>query len=280
MLRGGASVAVVIHHTLEAAVLGGTVGWKSPDWLTTSGAAGVDIFFAISGFIMLYVSFPLGQPPDSPWAFLYKRITRVYPLYWFCCFVILVFGAAGLFKSETFSLSVVVKSFFLLPIPNTLLGVSWTLSYEIYFYLIFALTLPFKSRSLSVIICTFVIVVLNLLGNLMPGRELHDFIKNPIAVEFCFGLFTAWAFVWYQHRTPIPAPWGLLGCAALVAAPLFVFHSGTDGLPGFPRVIAWGIPATFVLVSVLWTPPPRTAGTRFAVLLSHLWSLRASHSVY
>jgi hypothetical protein len=63
-----------------------TVPPTSPNWLTTFGASGVDIFFVISGFIMIHASFPRGRASLSPVAFATRRILRIYPFYWFCLF--------------------------------------------------------------------------------------------------------------------------------------------------------------------------------------------------
>lgn len=79
MLRAIAALAVVVHHTLEES--GGAIGKFSPDWLTTSGASGVDIFFVISGFIMFHVTFRDRRGPPTPGTFLFRRATRIYPFY-------------------------------------------------------------------------------------------------------------------------------------------------------------------------------------------------------
>jgi peptidoglycan/LPS O-acetylase OafA/YrhL len=63
MLRGLAALAVVTHHTLEQS--NGASHPFSPDWLTTSGASGADIFFVISDFIMLFVSFQQSGPANA-----------------------------------------------------------------------------------------------------------------------------------------------------------------------------------------------------------------------
>ena len=67
----------------------------SPDWLITAGAAGVDIFFVISGFIMMVVAFPPGGPADRPWSFMRKRIARIYPLYWATALAVVLIWAMG-----------------------------------------------------------------------------------------------------------------------------------------------------------------------------------------
>ena len=82
MLRGVAAAAVVVHHALE--VSNGAASAFSPDFLTTAGAAGVDVFFVISGFIILYTSFPAGRSPLSPRTFMLRRMIRIYPMHWIC----------------------------------------------------------------------------------------------------------------------------------------------------------------------------------------------------
>ena len=139
MLRAIAAFAVIVRHTLDMSN-GSEAGRFSPDWMTTSGAAGVDLFFVISGFIMVYVSFPPGRSPDSPKDFIVKRATRIFPLYWICSAAIIAISAVGFLRNMDIDLSVIVNSIFLLP-GNKLVFVAWTLSYEVYFYLIFSICL-------------------------------------------------------------------------------------------------------------------------------------------
>ena len=135
MLRAVAALAVVVHHTLEQS--NGAAHRFSPDWLTISGASGVDIFFVLSGFIMLHVSFRGTDAPPTPGAFLLRRATRIYPFYWLCCLGVLTISAMGFLATHHFPASRVVAALLLLP-GDTILGVSWTLVYEVYFYLLFA----------------------------------------------------------------------------------------------------------------------------------------------
>src|SRR5271165_5026968 len=114
VLRAIAALLVVQCHTLQAS--GGAIAPpKSPYWFTTFGAAGVDIFFVISGFIMFYISFPTGQPPVSPASFLLKRITRIYPFYWFSMALAFGLWSIGLFKPSQIDADILIRSFLLLP---------------------------------------------------------------------------------------------------------------------------------------------------------------------
>jgi exopolysaccharide production protein ExoZ len=274
MLRGLAAVSVVVHHTLQES-LGATVGPRSPDWLTTAGASGVDVFFVISGFVMLHASFPMGGGAIEAGRFLFRRAARIYPLYWLCCLAVIAISAVGFLSSKVISSDVIVKSLLLILTPHTLVSVSWTLSYEIYFYLIFALTLPFRSREASVAICAAVIIGVTAAAQFLPARYVNDFFADPIAVEFCFGLVLALGFARCGDRMSFAPYWSLLGFAAITVAPLFVFHADTGGLPGLPRVIVWGVPACLIVSSFLVIRSAKSIGARFSFLLGE-----ASYALY
>jgi exopolysaccharide production protein ExoZ len=274
MLRGIAALFVVFHHALEES-LAAVAGARSPDWLTLAGASGVDIFFVVSGFIMLYVSYPLGRVALAPGQFLLKRASRIYPLYWFSCLAVVAICAVGFLESKILSPSIVLMSFSLLPTPNALVGVSWTLSYEIYFYLIFAATLFWGSPGASLGVTTTAIVLLLAAAQFAPPGNFSDFLADPIAIEFCFGLMLARLFMLSERRPLVPVYWSLLGFAALIMAPLFVAYPDTHSLIGWSRIIFWGLPSIFVLAGFLWSGTPRGVVGRFAV-----WVGDASYAIY
>lgn len=275
ILRAVAALAVICHHTLEES--NGATGRFSPDWLTTSGASGVDIFFVISGFIMLHVSFWDGRAALTPGTFLFRRITRIYPFYWLCCLGMLSISAVGFLASHHFSTPTVVASLLLLP-GAEIIGVAWTLTYEIYFYLIFAVMLWLSLERAVLIAVTASIAFLYFLSRFLPGSETTTFLANPLPFEFCLGLCLAYAYGSLARRGsrwPVALPFAALGIALLTVAPLYVAHPDTNGLPPLPRVAAWGIPATLIVASFLNVGAPRSAVARFWVLLGD-----ASYALY
>ena len=70
-LRALAAVMVVFVHLK---ILLDTIG------LPLFGGAGVDLFFVISGFVMVHTT---QKRPPSPSEFIRNRIARVVPVYWF-----------------------------------------------------------------------------------------------------------------------------------------------------------------------------------------------------
>jgi exopolysaccharide production protein ExoZ len=87
-------------------------------------------------------------------------------------------------------------SFFLLPSSKLIIGVAWTLVYEMYFYYLFAITLNLRNARIAVLATTGFIGARILLGNLLPLGDLRHFLSNPIALEFCFGLILSY----FIHR--------------------------------------------------------------------------------
>jgi peptidoglycan/LPS O-acetylase OafA/YrhL len=274
VLRAIAALMVVLHHSLEES-LAAVQPFKILDWLISFGAAGVDIFFVISGFIMFYVSFPTDQAVASPVSFLVKRITRIYPFYWFCVALVLGLWSTGLFHSLQLDTDVLVRSVFLLPSEHLIINVSWTLVYEMYFYLIFAVTLTYRRPLISLFGTSGAILILYTFGHFAPDAALRAFLSNAIAVEFCFGLFLAYLFQKCPGLRSATRLFWIPGFALLCTAPMVVPHANTNGLPDAARVLAWGIPAFLIVLSFLSLKPNRTRLRRVMVLLGD-----ASYAIY
>lgn len=274
ILRAVAALLVVFHHALEESLAANT-GPKSPDWLTTFGASGVDIFFVISGFIMFYVSFPHNEQPIAPSRFLLKRVLRIYPLYWFCIALVLGLWEVGLFKSLLVNISTLERSIFLLPSTTMIIGIAWTMVYEMYFYLIFAVTLIFANSKVSLYGTGAAILTFYALGQFAPDEALRDFLENPIALEFCFGLLLGSVFTQVARLPDIIRLLWIPGFAFLAAAPLIVYHPTTANLPGFARVWAWGLPAFMIVLSFLKLDLSRSRLQKFMVPLGD-----ASYALY
>lgn len=138
-LRALAAIGVVIFHAADKTGRHFTIG-----------AAGVDVFFVISGFIMWFMA---ATRPVSPGSFILDRVLRIGPVYWIATSVMVVGGLAGLFPNLVLTLDHVVASLLFIPArsPSSgeiwpLLVQGWTLNYEMFFYCIFAATLAFPSR--------------------------------------------------------------------------------------------------------------------------------------
>jgi exopolysaccharide production protein ExoZ len=240
-LRAIAAVAVVCFHASESFDLGFEVG-----------AAGVDIFFVISGYIMWVTT---AGRTNSPLKFMRRRISRIVPLYWIV--TVMTFAAAGakplFFYNHDASLNNLFGSLSFLPSakngalhPVVIQG--WTLCYEMMFYAIFALTLIFTEArrfwTLLLILGGMVIAHFALLTGYLR------IFTAPIILEFAGGV--AIARVWIQGwRMPIAFALGTLiaGVMSLITAD-FVF-------PNLDRVFRWGVPAAMIVIGAIFAERER-----------------------
>src|SRR5438270_9012352 len=108
-LRGLAAFLVVFVHLEVLARLAGL-----PGGLTVFGNSGVDVFFVISGLIMVVTTSGRKQTPQG---FLRNRLTRIAPLYWAITLVVfaLALVAPALLQSTTADAGQLLKSLFFVP---------------------------------------------------------------------------------------------------------------------------------------------------------------------
>ena len=140
------------------------------------GRYGVDVFFVISGFIMAYIHHDKIEPLK---AFFLKRFIRIYPTYLEILLIAILL--LGLEKTK-----IAPNLFFTDPDPNhredRILVVAWTLSYEIWFYFVFAISMwLFGRKFYTGILIFFIATILNQIF----GEE--SLWLSHYNYEFCFG---------------------------------------------------------------------------------------------
>jgi len=185
-LRGIAAMLVVLHHA-SSAYDGGINPLKN----YYAPAAGVDVFFVISGFIM-YSS----ARCDEARSFLGRRIARIVPLYWIATLAALVMFEPDMHAAGT-EPTYILKSLLFMPYVNPyheghvwpFLAPGWTLNYEMFFYGLFAIGLLFR-RPLA--FASGTIIVLVLAGNALSISDpVTGFYMRPILIEFVCGMLIA-----------------------------------------------------------------------------------------
>ena len=250
VLRGLAASLVVVDHSLERLVYLGALG---EDWLPRaylSGWLGVATFFVISGLIMYRTSADDFGAPGAAVRFSSRRLIRVVPMYWIATFAVVL---GKLVSDSGITLRHLWMSLFFVPyaeggesVMRPLLGVGWTLNYEMGFYLLFALALTLPARwSLRVLLLTLPALVAlgglshSLLNWVDPTTWL-GFYTSPLILLFAAGValgyFETHARRWPSVRRPVTV------AAALLAAgsALSVLFSVRFPLP-LPQQAALGL---------------------------------------
>lgn len=210
--RGAAALAVVLCHV-------GTVLGDPFHGALRAGHAGVDFFFVLSGFIIATVHHAdIGRPSRLP-AYLGKRLTRIYPLYWTATGVALGLSAGGAASLVQRDPARLLLSLALLPQhTEPVLAVAWTLQHEMLFYLAFALLILNRSIGVAVLAiwAGFVAVTTALTPAGLPWAPadlLRDFVGASYNLEF--GLGVAVAVLARRVQVSFPRPVAAMGMAGL-----------------------------------------------------------------
>jgi peptidoglycan/LPS O-acetylase OafA/YrhL len=194
LLRGVAALSVVLYHLwlLERKYSAGNT--LLPDVLN-AGRSGVDLFFVISGFIMVLITRKKWGGKKNSLNFLLHRWARIYPNYWFYFFLTfaVVLVQPSFVNASQGGKFNFLSSFFLYPSTSLpLVMVAWSLIYELYFYLLFSLLM--RCREAVVIRLLFVWMIFLTCINLAPGLRAGPMLQvalSPYSIEFIFGALGA-----------------------------------------------------------------------------------------
>lgn len=288
VLRGVAAAMVVCHHYVAAQAERGAVAGQR---LLQFGGAGADIFFVISGFIMMITqSAPAGH--FSAQTFLWRRLVRIAPLYWILTAAAfgLAFLASGAVNAEYSATKFILSMLFMPYSENPIdmsaqaylayvLPIAWTLTFEWLFYLVFAMALALGLQSVArlgfIAFCFSASVIAGIVFS--PSSPVLQMMTSPLLFEFLLGCVVA---VLYQEQARLSGVQTmLLALAAMTALSNIVHDSDAT------RVLVWGS-ASFALVaaaalngkakmapSAMIRPLVRLGDISYSLYLSHFFTL-------
>ena len=290
ILRALAATTVVALHAMhETESLGPTVG-RPPVTLPNSHLAfGVDIFFALSGFIMMHTAGQEFARAGAPTRFFLRRCARVIPLYWLLTTVMLI-GAAfapSLLNTPIGDLLHVAASYLFIPDARgagevrPVVALGWTLNYEMMFYAMFAIALT-TSRRFGLMWLSALMATLALAHNVVdPGHYRVAFWTDPVILEFLFGVWVAWALRsgarLYVAGAALAFAVGLMGFAEapFSEAPPFL----REGVPAALIVAAGALGPTWPL-GRLGAALVMLGDASYSLYLSHPFVLRPAHAIW
>lgn len=248
VLRALSAVVIIAAHAVE----------RSGEWhphsatvvsiYTEVGRGAVMLFFVISGFIIVHSSYHGFGKEGAVAKFALNRVVRIVPMYWLATMV--EFTSRSINHTMPSLIALASSLFFIpqgvAPGPGAemrpLLGVGWTLNYEVMFYTIFAACMFMAVRSgIAAISATMVFLVicgtmLKPLGDTAGPTTPLEFWTDPIILTFLTGVMIGAARRSTSEKITVslglPVALAILGatCAILVAT-----------IAAYPSPLLWRI---------------------------------------
>jgi exopolysaccharide production protein ExoZ len=280
-LRGIAALMVVWYHSV------GQTPSIAALFPSSFGNSGVDLFFVISGFIMVVTT---ASSKLTAMEFFRRRVVRVVPLYWLLTLAMVGVAvvAPALFKTLVVAPVTLVESLLFIPhfshsFPTKawpLLVPGWTLNFEMFFYLVFALSLLLPSRArLPALAATFALLV-GIGFALGPfNSAAAQVYTNPIMLEFVGGALLG---KWWLSRRLLAPRW--LSIAAIALGSLLLAFRGQDPFGFFNQMIGAVLVvfgALYVSFSAWLNRPLKALGdSSYSLYLTHLFTLGALRVIW
>lgn len=220
------------------------------------GAAGVDIFFVISGAIMYLTALARGT---NAIVFVRRRFLRIAPIYYLV--TLAWFAIAPLVDVKTATTHSLLTTFTFWPAWGKLevpaLAAGWTLCFEMLFYAGVGAVL-WRPRLVWVLAA---VIAVAWIVRVLTQWSAVQFLGSPMILEFLFGV--GLAAIWRRAKEGSPWWFGAvlaLSGAALVFAgalplPMVSPLSTLQGSVAVWRVIVWGVPSAMIVAGALALTP-------------------------
>lgn len=240
---------------------------------------GVDVFFLISGFIVVYISEQVG----SKLVFFAKRLLRIYPPYWIysALMVFVLFCLSPSDRRLDFNIEELFRAAALYPTINPLtknifplfLSQGWTLMYELLFYIIFAMFIGFN-RWYRVVFTSLILLAVHLLAcftGLFAGAVQWMF-SDSVMLEFVGGMLLG--VIYLNGWLRVSGAWALAIFALGFSLLLYFQFNPYEGWGR--RLLIYCLPMVFMFYSSLFWK--RSENIRIPAFLMFLGN--ASYSIY
>ncbi|HHX5731921.1 TPA: acyltransferase family protein [Klebsiella pneumoniae] len=233
ILRALAALSVVVYHIWQK-----TQAYNiGIDYNLSFLSSGVDLFFIISGFIMVYIQ---DRKKRTSFEFLKERCIRIIPLYYFFTFLItsVFIISPQVFNERVFHVSDLLSSLFFVNFlfgsyPDPIVQQGWTLEYEMIFYILFSISITAHKIKTAIFITAALIVFLLVFG------------MSDIMLEFIYGMLAAYLCKNIKKVATIPLLLSLIGVAMLMVDKLSIYTQY--------RSIYYGLPCLLIFIGLLLT---------------------------
>ena len=245
-------MVLVYHVAGQYQLKDGTV---PVDVLRYVGYSGVDIFFVISGFIIHRTTQDVSGLLGAL-RFAYRRACRIFIPYWGILLswlaVLAAFGSLEIVADVVWW-----KALLLWPAPSSqiVIDVTWTLSYELYFYLVFGIAIALSSLRWAVLglfvaftaVCSIIAATDGL-----ASSHLLRFVSNPMIFEFMFGVAVSVLALKYRFQNwAVLLTNSVLGFAIVGLVCMHYDMILVGPISYFVRVMTYGVLASVLVYAVV-----------------------------
>ena len=245
VMRTVAVGLVVVGHILQHG--------HPPDWLGhvgRLGIMGVDIFFVLSGFLIGGIVLSLVRKNRfSTWAdlrkFWVRRWMRTLPLYYLFFFIYLRYDWTGPSRLQDRLQFLVFMQNFAWPAPDFYL-LSWSLTIEEFFYLLFPLLLFFLLRRSGQ-------------ARSSTQAALLVFLVVPLLIKFCRAPYADWDGFNYNLRMVTITR---LDSLMYGVGAVFIKHTYPEVWSALRRATRWSWILLALMATYLYVNLPYLAGSR------------------
>lgn len=248
---------VVVDHLNIALGLEKYFGFSPIKIDLHAGAAGVNLFFVISGFIIAFISLDDSKQEFHPrigiGQFLWRRFARIVPFLWVCVIGYAAFRFVG--RDGAFDLYPYMRALFLYPIGPVNPSQVWTLRHEMLFYFVFTTVILFASRRFVLISLWFISPILFFsIFSPDPTNALHElltFLFSRFNILFGLGFLASLVYMRHPRLFVLSIPAGMTVCSALSVLYLLIYVAIDYSHESTAKVAIVGLGAAAVLYAGL-----------------------------
>ena len=267
ILRGIAATMIVVGH-----VFSHNLGFSAQPFIWMFSriyVSGVDIFFSICGFIILYSIKNQIFNFKTSLIFIIRRLLRIYPVYWVVFFLSIIIAQIVNLNHDNQTPHSFSELFFLTTTDNYYNPPGWSLPLEIYFYLgVFLITFLFK-RHYEIVVFGWLFIKL-LIAIKYTSVEI---MTNALLVEFMFGVLLYFA---HKYNFRITSFDFIISFILSIFFFFLGFKLAKDGpLAGWARVFTYGFGGMFFTYTFILIDKFKISYPKLLLVLGD-----ASYSIY
>lgn len=216
LLRAIATLGIMLYH----------IGYGQYYLKSFNLSAGIHVFFCISAFLIMY-----STENRTAGVFLIRRLVRIIPLY--ALLTVATFVGAKFISAlgqSDMTLGELISSLFLIPyareglnggnVIRPIVGPAWTLYYEIWFAVLFAVSMKIKHKARGIISASVCVLAYGASLFIPANLAVLRLLRTGFTLDFAVGIILFYILKHFFHifsRVPRPV-WATL---TVVMIPLF-----------------------------------------------------------